>query len=369
VVPQFNDANGASGGSLGGMSGGYDLSPNGGTFPGGSFGGDSTSSTASSSSNQSDGPTDAAAIARDADAGIVDITTTVATGQAAGTGMVLTSNGEVLTNNHVIDGATSISVRDVGNGKTYKATVVGYDRSKDVAVLQLVKAAGLTTVKTASSLPSKGAAVVGIGNAGGTGGTPTYAGGSITGINKTITASDAYDGTSERLTGLLRTDADIQAGDSGGPLVDAAGEVVGMDTAATASSNGFGASASTDAARSYAIPILTALNIADEIESGDASSTVHIGSTAELGVYVSGSTETTDGAVVEKVNAGDAAAKAGIVRGDTITSVNGVTIRTTSQLTAELARLIPGQTVAVSYATTSGAHRTVRVTLGTGAPQ
>jgi S1-C subfamily serine protease len=350
-----------------------------GTFGGGGFGGNGfggppsglgggqSGGSTTANSNASDGPTDAAAIARDANAGVVDITTTVSGGEAAGTGMVLTSDGEVLTNNHVISGATSISVRDVGNGTTYKATVVGYDRSHDVAVLQLVDASGLSTVKLASTEPSSGAAVVAIGNAGGTGGTPSYAGGAITGTDKTITASDASDGTSEKLTGLLATDADIQAGDSGGPLVNTAGEVVGMDTAAS-SGFSFGSTGSGTASRGYAIPIAAAAGLAATIEAGQASSTVHIGPTAELGVYISTSAGDA-GALVEKTVPSGPAAGSGIARRDVITSVNGVSIHDASDLSKEIARLAPGQVVSVAFLVPSGDRRTVRVTLGTGVPQ
>ena len=333
-------------------------------FPGFSSGG----SSGSNGSNTSDGPTDAASIARDVDPGVVDITTTVAGGEAAGTGMVLTSNGEVLTNNHVINGARSISVRDVGNGKTYKATVVGYDRSHDVAVLQLTGASGLTTVKTATSEPSSGAAVVGIGNAGGTGGTPSYAGGAITQTNASITASDEYDGTSEKLTGLLATDANIQAGDSGGPLVNTSGEVVGMDTAAS-SGFSFDTGGGSGSSRGFAIPITTALQIAAQIEAGDGSSTVHIGATAQLGVYVGSDASTAGGAQVVQTVSGGPAAQAGISSGDVITSVAGHSVQSASGLTALMTTLTPGSTVTVDYTTGSGANRSTQVTLGSGPPQ
>jgi S1-C subfamily serine protease len=386
--PPASAANGVggSGGAPDGSSGGtYGLGPGGGGSGFGfgnqgggglgdggyGYGGDGSAS-GSSSSNASDGPTDAATIARNADPGLVDITTTVAGGEAAGTGMVLTSSGEVLTNNHVIDGATSISVRDVGNGNTYRATVVGYDRSHDVAVLQLTGASGLTTVTTASSEPDVGAAVVGIGNAGGTGGTPSYAGGAITAVDRTITASDEYDGTSEQLTGLLGTDADIQAGDSGGPLVNTSGEVVGMDTAASSgtSFNGFdGSTPSGSGSQGFAIPISTALGVASQIESKQSSSTVHIGPTAELGVYVSGDDNQSAGAEVVQAQSSGPAANAGISSGDLITSVNGTTVRDANSLTALMTQLAPGQTVTVTYTTQAGANRTVHVTLGTGTPQ
>ncbi len=139
----------------------------------------SNGSTSTSGPNgSSSGSGSAASIAAKVDPGLVDVNTKLSLENppvaGAGTGMVLTSNGIVLTNNHVVEGETSITVTDIGNGKTYSATVVGYDRSADVAVLQLANASGLSTVTLASSGVSKGEQVVAIGNAGGTGGTPTY---------------------------------------------------------------------------------------------------------------------------------------------------------------------------------------------------
>ena len=159
--------------------------PSGGsTFPFGSGSGGSSSSSGSGSATTGAGaPSDVTGIASKVSGALVDINTNLSyeSEQAAGTGIVLTSNGEILTNNHVIDGATSISVTDIGNGQTYKANVVGYDRTGDVAVIQLVGASGLQTAKIASALPAVGEGVVGVGNAGGTGGTPSAAGGSVTG--------------------------------------------------------------------------------------------------------------------------------------------------------------------------------------------
>jgi S1-C subfamily serine protease len=175
-------------------------------------------------------------IANRVDPGIVDVTSTLGfqDATAMGTGIVLTSNGEILTNNHVINGATSVSVTDIGNGKTYKATVVGYDATHDIAVLQLSGASGLTTATTGDSSTVKtGDSVVALGNAGGKGGTPAVAPGSITALNQSITASDEGSGSSEQLSGLLETNANIQAGDSGGPLVNSHGQIIGIDTAAS----------------------------------------------------------------------------------------------------------------------------------------
>ena len=127
-----------------------------------------------------------------------------------------------------------------------------------------------------------GQGVVGIGNAGGTGGTPSSAGGSITALNQSITASNDLDGTNEQLAGLIETNADIQAGDSGGPLVNTSGQVLGIDTAGSESYSLQGSSSS--GGDGYAIPINTAISIAQQIEAGQSSSTVHVGTTAFLGV-------------------------------------------------------------------------------------
>jgi S1-C subfamily serine protease len=204
--------------------------------------------------------------------------------------MVLTSTGEVLTNNHVIDGATSIKATDVANGRTYTAKVVGYDKTHDVAVLQLQNASGLQTVTLSSAGPQTGQKVVALGNALGKGGTPSVVTGRITGLGQSITASDEGAGNAEQLTGMIGHNAPIQPGDSGGPLVNTEGEVIGMDTAASASSASGSPSQSGQAqtaAQAFAIPIARASSIAGQIEAGRSSSTVHIGATAFLGVETS----------------------------------------------------------------------------------
>ena len=211
-----------------------------------------------------------AQIAAQTDPGLVDVVSTLGyqQAQAAGTGLVLTSSGEVLTNNHVIDGATSITVTDIGNGHSYQAKVVGYDQTKDVAVLQLQGASGLQTVNLGnSSTTAVGQKVVALGNAGGKGGTPSVATGKITGLNASITASDEGSGTSEQLSGLINHNAPIQPGDSGGPLVNTAGQVIGIDTAGSSSSSPY-QTAQTTATAAFAIPINEALAIADQIEAG-----------------------------------------------------------------------------------------------------
>ena len=230
-------------------------------------------------------------IASKVDPGLVDVVSTLGyqNGEAAGTGMVLTSTGEVLTNNHVIDGATSVKVRDIGNGRTYTAKVVGYNKTKDVAVLQLQNASGLQTVSLSSAGVQAGQKVVAVGNALGKGGTPSVATGKVTATGRTITASDEDAGNAEQLHGLIQTNAGIQPGDSGGPLLNTAGDVVGMNTAASSniSTTAFGTQSQQPATQAFAIPITEATSIASQIKAGQASSTVHIGATAFLGVEVS----------------------------------------------------------------------------------
>jgi S1-C subfamily serine protease len=181
----------------------------------------------------------------------VELETTLSGGsERFGTGIVLTSLGEILTNNHVVSNATRVMATDVGNGQTYGAVVVGADPAADVAVLQLDGASGLVTATLGDSASlALGEGVVGIGNANGAEGAPSYAGGSVTALQQPATEQAEVDGSSEQqLNGLVETDAQLIPGDSGGPLVDADGEVVGIDTATATYGTG-----------SYAIPIDEAL--------------------------------------------------------------------------------------------------------------
>lgn len=295
------------------------------------------------------------------DPGLVDINTQTGAGPAAGTGMVVTSSGEVITNNHVISAATSITALDVGNGKTYRARVVGYDRSKDVAVIQLIGASGLATVPLGdSSTVHTGAAVVTLGNAGGVGGTPSAAGGSVSALGQAITAGDSVDNTYERLTGLIQIDGQLQPGDSGGPLVSAAGRVVGMDTAASSSF-----SFQSSATAGFAIPINTVLSIAKKIVAGKASNTIHIGATPLLGVEIYPSTSG-QGVPIAYVVSGGPADRAGITAGSTITAFNGHAVATPDALVALKDRHHPGDRVSVTWVDQSGVSHTATLTLSTG---
>ena len=295
---------------------------------------------------------------------------------AAGTGQVLTSNGLVLTNNHVINGATTITATDIGNGRSYSASVVGYDRTGDLAVIQLHGASGLHTISIGdSSKVTVGQSIAAVGNAGGVGGTPSVATGTVTTLDQAITASDGGGGNAEQLTGLIEVDANVQPGDSGGPLVDSNGDVIGIDTAASQS---FSFSAA--AGNGYAIPINQALTIARQIEAGKSSSVVHIGPTAFLGVEISASSgdglgnlgglgqggTTATGATVAGVASGSPAEHAGLAAGDVITAVAGKTISDPASLSAVIAAHTPGDSVQVQWTDSSGQQHSAQVTLASG---
>jgi S1-C subfamily serine protease len=208
---------------------------------------------------------------------------------------------------------------------------------------------------------------VGIGNAGGAGGTPSFAGGSVTALDQSITASDEADGTFEQLTGLIETNADIQPGDSGGPLVNSSGKVIGMDTAASA---GFSFELGSASTEGFSIPIDTALKIAAAVVQGHSSSTVHIGPTAFLGVGVGSSGPGgPTGAVIESVASGSPAAKAGLTERDTITSCAGHPVSSPNDFVMIIQNEKPGASVSLVYLSTSDARRVVTVRLTSGPPQ
>lgn len=302
--------------------------------------------------------------------GVVVIDTNLAYqgGQAAGTGMVLTSTGEVLTNNHVINGATSISVLVPASQHRYAARIVGYDVSADVAVLQLQNASNLKTVSPSTAKTSVGQRVLALGNAGGTSSLVSAAG-TVTGLGKTIMASND-EGGSERLTGLIEVNANVQAGDSGGPLLDRSGHVLGMDTAASQGGFGFGytANVTPDA---YAIPITTALTVAHKIEAGQTSAAVHIGTTAFLGVEVESapSYSGVSGALIAGTVPGGPAQTAGLTPGDVITSIAGTSVASPSTITKVVLAKKPGATVVISFVDQDGSSGHVSVKLGSGPPQ
>jgi S1-C subfamily serine protease len=365
----------------GGAGNGFGGNPvgggNGNGFPGTGTGSGNGSGQGSTGS----GPLNAAAIAAKVDPAVVDVNSTLQYNNesAEGTGMVISADGLVLTNNHVINQATSITVTLVTTGKTYKADLAGYDATDDVALLRLQGASGLKTITIGDSDKVKlGDPVLAIGNAGGRGGLPTTAQGIINAKNRTIQASDSGARSSETLHGMLQTDAPIQEGDSGGPLVNSAGAVIGMDTAAN-SSGGF---SQQQATTGFAIPINTALSIARQISSGHASATIHIGAAGFMGINAANSVQdctqgspgfgnfgggvgsTSPGAVICQVYPRTPADNAGLASGDVITAVNGTTIASSDNLTTALANKHPGDKLTIRFFDTNGSPQSTTLTLG-----
>jgi S1-C subfamily serine protease len=291
--------------------------------------------------------------------GIVNIYTTLGYqhGVAAGTGMILTRSGEVLTNNHVIAGATKFKVVDVTAHRRYSATVAGYSVSRDIALLQLAHASGLRTVKRGGAIPLHvGMRVVARGNAEGRGGLPKSVRGQIIALHQQVIARDEV-GDSETLNNTIATNAAVVPGYSGGPLENFQNRVLGIVTAGGTTSG---------VHRGFAIPLGQALQIVRRIESGRSSAIVHVGPTAFLGVQlVSGS----GGAKIALVIPGKPADLAGLVKGDVITSLNGETITSRADVRQTVLGLVPGEEVPIGWTDTNGIAQTGTITPISGPPQ
>jgi S1-C subfamily serine protease len=180
---------------------------------------------------------------------------------SAGSGIILTSDGEVLTNAHVVNGASSIQVTLNGESQSRTATLVGIDTSADLALLRITGASGLPTVTIGkSSEMAVGDDVVAIGNALALQGGPTVTSGIVSALNRSI------DTESGRMTGLIQTDAAISSGNSGGPLVNAAGQVIGINSAAAASTQN-----TTAQNIDFAIPIDKAMTVVHQLEASGST--------------------------------------------------------------------------------------------------
>ncbi|MCA0296735.1 MAG: S1C family serine protease [Actinobacteria bacterium] len=303
--------------------------------------------------NQQGGTTTGSAVTAAQSAGVVLIEAQTSSGLAAGTGMVLSADGKVLTNYHVVAGSEKLSVTIADSGDTYTATVLGFDQSRDVALIQLKDASGLTTVKTDTTVPSVGASVAAVGNAEG-GGELVKASGSVTDTDQSLTvSSDSPWGSSEDLSGLIETNARAVPGDSGGPMFDSDNEVVGMTTAG-----------STRDHTSYAVPIATALAVVQQVESGQDAGTVRVGPAGYLGIKVSDSDQSGSGKTITDVVSGSPADKAGVTAGSHLTKVGDTTIKTSTNLATVIRAMEPGQKVTIEWTAPNGSHKTATVTLG-----
>jgi S1-C subfamily serine protease len=352
----------------------------------------SSGSSNGSSGNSRQANIDVQAIAQKVSPSVVNLVSAVDGGEAAGTGIVISSNGLALTNNHVIASSTQLQAELNGSGDYHPVKVLGYDIEHDVALVQIEGVSDLPAASLGdSSSVQAGDAIVALGNAGGKGGDPTVVSGSVTATGQQITASDQDGSNAETLHNLLQIDANIQPGDSGGPLVDAHGDVVGMNAAASSGNGGFGFGGQS-ANEGYAIPIEDALAIGKKIESGDGGDTIHVGAhAAVIGVAVqddgtangygdpfggngdfggpaSQGATTGNGAYVKDVQSGSAADGAGIAQGSTITGVDGTAVTSASQLTHLMVPYQPGDKVKVEWTDPSGQSQSATVELGSGPP-
>ena len=307
------------------------------------------------------------AIAAKVSPAIVDINTVLGNGAAAGTGMLISSTGEILTNNHVVNGSTSITVTVQGRSQRYSAHVVGVDISQDIAVIQIDgSVSGLPTVKFAdSSSLTVGETVVALGNALGRGGAPNVTSGQITALDQTITASSGGS-SSETLNGMIQSDAVIYEGDSGGALVNTSGQVVGMITAGQA--QGFRSSASDVG---FAIAANTAVGVVNRIRAHEEAADLTYGQVGFLGVSVQTldafsaqqlGLSVSSGALVTSVQPGSGAEAAGIARNSVITKVGGASVTSSDTLGTAIRSHRPGDGVSVTWVNQGGTH-TATVTL------
>lgn len=285
--------------------------------------------------------------------GVVLITSTLAQGESAGTGSILTADGQVLTNYHVVEESTNVRVTVADTGDSYEATVLGADKTHDIALLQLQGASGLSTMRMDTGGVSVGEDVTAYGNPSGSDRLYKVSG-TITATDDSIEVGDSLMSmTSSKLSNLIRTDADVISGYSGGPLLDDAGEMVGMTTAASTGSNPDG----------YAIPIARAESIVGVIRGGQDSGTVRVGPTGALGVTVS--SQRGSGGVVVADFADDSPARAaGITAGARITAIGETAVADASALKEAVSAHEPGEQVTVTWTDAAGRSHTTTVTLG-----
>lgn len=297
--------------------------------------------------------------------GLVDINTTLRYQGAigAGTGIVLDPEGLVLTNNHVIEGATGITATSLANSQTYPVDVIGFDRASDIALVRMRGAGGLpTAVIGTSSTVAVGDPIAAIGNSSGTDGVPSFAPGNVTQIGASVRATDESGGGSRELFDLIRVAAEIRPGDSGGPLVNSAGQVVGVTVAATLTYRMGGVTGG----EGFAIPIDRAMAIANQIRAGVPSGSIHLGDTAFIGVGIADSPLGPNGAVVRQVLPDSPARFIGIFGGDVITAVDNIPINSAADLSGVMDTRRPGDTIVLTWIDRAGYPHSAPLVLAKG---
>lgn len=284
------------------------------------------------------------------------------TQQSAGTGMIVTADGYILTNKHVIEGATSVQVITQAGDTYEKVKIIGSDPLNDVAYLKIEGVSNLPTIPLGDSKTiAIGQPVLAIGNALGVY-QNSVTQGIVSGAGRSVTASDSSGTNSETLTDMIQTDAAINPGNSGGPLVNAAGEVIGINTAVSQSANGLG----------FAIPISATKGMLNRIiESGKAERAylglTYVTITAEVAKEFDLSV--TQGAYVYNENSRNGAVvkdgpadKAGIETGDIITKIGNIEVGRAGSISTLVGEYKAGDTIEVTYIR-DGETKTTKVTL------
>ena len=280
-------------------------------------------------------------------------------GQAgSGTGIIISSDGQILTNNHVVESAAdggSITVA-FNDGTNAKAEILGRDAVTDLAVIKAEGKSGLQPATLGTSADLKvGQQVVAIGSPFGLESTVTS--GIISALNRPVASSDGG-GKEQTVFPAIQTDAAINPGNSGGPLVDLQGRVIGINSAIR--SNG---ATSTDAGSiglGFAIPIDLAKNVSQQLVKGDKVEHARIGVT--VGPAIAQDDITGVGAEIKEVTKGSAGDKAGLEKGDIITAVNDTPIVSSNALVASIRGYEPGETITITYQR-DGDKKTTKVTL------
>ncbi len=328
----------------------------GGQFFGGQLGGQGSSRSGSAGTDTSGDTTTKASGSQLT--GLVRIVSTMkySGGMGAGTGMILTSDGEVVTNHHVVEGSTSVKVAVMATGATYTAKVVGTDAADDVAVLQLDGAHGLSTITPDTDGVSVNEPVTAVGDGNGTVSYLSAATGSVTATGQQIRTQAEGSAAGESLRNLIEISSDVVPGFSGGATYDADGQVVGMTTAASGDTSGTGDTTG------YAVPIDTVLTVAQDLGAGVSSAGYHYGYPAFLGIGLGQGTSTT----VQGTYDGTPAASAGLAAGDTITSVDGTATQTAARLRSVIATHQPGDSVRVTWTSADGSSHSAAIELAQG---
>lgn len=310
-------------------------------------------------------PLDQSALLSQVVPGLVDINTTLSYQSAigAGTGIILDPDGLVLTNNHVIEGATAMTATSLANSQTYPIDVIGFDRDNDIALVRMRGAAGLpTAVIGTSSSVAVGDPIAAIGNANGANSVPSYAPGHVTQLGASVRATDESGGGARELYDLIRVAAEIRPGDSGGPLVNSAGQVVGVTVAATLTYRMGGVTGG----EGFAIPIDRAMGIANQIRTGTPSPSIHLGDTAFIGVGIADTPMGRGGAMVRQVIPDTPARQIGILGGDLITAVDNTPINSAADLSNVMDTRRPGDTIVLTWIDRAGNPRSAPLVLAKG---